>query len=88
MDAAEFVSLLLPNVKFAMEGMSNPEAREVATDCHKILESINTTVEPHPKAEVEAVLAVSPTPKPAAAHTALALRACLEGLAAGSPCLT
>jgi elongation factor 3 len=56
-DAAEFVSLLLPNVKFAMEGMSNPEAREVATDCHKILESINTTVEPHPKAQTEEVLA-------------------------------
>ena len=54
MDAANFVATLLPNVKYAMEGMSNPEAREVATDCHKILESINTSVEPAPKAEFEA----------------------------------
>ena len=58
-DAANFVSTLLPNVKYAMEGMSNPEAREVATDCHKILESINTTVEAAPKASTEEVLAVS-----------------------------
>lgn len=58
-DAANFVSTLLPNVKYAMEGMSNPEAREVATDCHKILESINTSVEAPPKANVEEVLAVS-----------------------------
>jgi elongation factor 3 len=58
-DAAEFVSRLLPNVKFAMEGMSNPEAREVATDCHKILESINTSVEAPPKAQTDDVLAVS-----------------------------
>jgi elongation factor 3 len=58
-DAAEFVSRLLPNVKFAMEGMSNPEAREVATDCHKILESINTSVEAPPKAQTDSVLAVS-----------------------------
>lgn len=56
-DAANFVATLLPNVKYAMEGMSNPEARDVATDCHKILESINTSVEPAPKAEVEEVLA-------------------------------
>ncbi len=59
MDAANFVATLLPNVKYAMEGMSNPEARDVATDCHKILESINTSVEPAPKAQVEEVLAVS-----------------------------
>ena len=59
MDAANFVSTLLPNVKYAMEGMSNPEAREVATDCHKILESINTSVEAAPKASTEEVLAVS-----------------------------
>lgn len=59
MDAANFVATLLPNVKYAMEGMSNPEAREVATDCHKILESINTSVEAPPKATVEDVLAVS-----------------------------
>lgn len=59
MDAANFVATLLPNVKYAMEGMSNPEAREVATDCHKILESINTSVEAAPKATVEEVLAVS-----------------------------
>ena len=58
-DAANFVATLLPNVKYAMEGMSNPEAREVATDCHKILESINTTVEAAPKASTEEVLAVS-----------------------------
>lgn len=56
-DAANFVSTLLPNVKYAMEGMSNPEAREVATDCHKILESINTSVEAAPKASTEEVLA-------------------------------
>ncbi|KPF45338.1 hypothetical protein IP76_08595 [Rhizobium sp. AAP43] len=56
-DAANFVATLLPNVKYAMEGMSNPEAREVATDCHKILESINTSVEAAPKATVEEVLA-------------------------------
>jgi len=56
-DAANFVSTLLPNVKYAMEGMSNPEAREVATDCHKILESINTSVEAAPKAQVAEVLA-------------------------------
>lgn len=55
-DAANFVATLLPNVKYAMEGMSNPEAREVATDCHKILESINTSVEAAPKAQVEDVL--------------------------------
>lgn len=59
MDAANFVATLLPNVKYAMEGMSNPEARDVATDCHKILESINTSVEAAPKAEVAEVLAVS-----------------------------
>jgi elongation factor 3 len=58
-DAAEFVTLLLPNVKFAMEGMSNPEARDVAADCHKVLESINTSVEAPPKAQTEDVLAVS-----------------------------
>ena len=40
-----------------MEGMSNPEAREVATDCHKILESINTSVEAAPKADVAEVAA-------------------------------
>lgn len=56
-DAAEFVSRVLPNVKFAMEGMSNPEAREVATDCHKVLESINTSVEAPAKAQTEDVLA-------------------------------
>lgn len=56
-DAATFVSTLLPNVKYAMEGMSNPEARDVATDCHKILESINTSVEAAPKADAEELLA-------------------------------
>jgi elongation factor 3 len=55
-DAAEFVARLLPNVKFAMEGMSNPEAREIATDCHGILESINTNVEAPPKTDPDAVL--------------------------------
>lgn len=55
-DAAEFVAKVLPNVKFAMEGMSNPEAREVATDCHDILESINTNVEAPPKTDPETVL--------------------------------
>ncbi|PSC72325.1 elongation factor 3 [Micractinium conductrix] len=55
-DAANFVATLLPNVKYAMEGMSNPEARDVATDCHKILESINTSVEAAPKAQVDEVL--------------------------------
>lgn len=57
MDATNFVTTVLPNVKYAMEGMSNPEARDVATDCHKVLESINTSVEAAPKADQAEVLA-------------------------------